>query len=230
MGSVPRALLFGFEGALIDETGLRAEVVREVLAEEGVPQAESDRSWPEPLDESIFSALDSVPSSTDRALLLARLNARVAARFQALVREREPLWVEGAAEFVAEARSRELPLGLVARSGGERVRTVLAEAGLESAFKVVVAGEESEEVGSRAESYSLAVSRLNTLPPLPERLFHPHEIVALEGTAEGIGAAAAAGVVAVAIAAEPGEGVEAALVCAGYADLRWTPTGLDRLG
>lgn len=43
------------------------------------------------------------------------------------------------------------------------------------------------------EGYGLALAALNAVPPLPERLVHPHECVAIEDSPAGLDAAAACG-------------------------------------
>ena len=43
------------------------------------------------------------------------------------------------------------------------------------------------------EGYALGLANLNELPPLPDRLLHPHEVLAIEDSPAGLQAAAAVG-------------------------------------
>ena len=43
------------------------------------------------------------------------------------------------------------------------------------------------------EGYERALEAFNSLPPLPERLLHPHEVLAVEDSPVGLAAAAEAG-------------------------------------
>ena len=44
------------------------------------------------------------------------------------------------------------------------------------------------------------MAQLNSLPPLPERLLHPHEVLAVEDSHHGLAAARAAGLVTLGVA------------------------------
>ncbi len=50
------------------------------------------------------------------------------------------------------------------------------------------------------EGYRRALEALNAVPPLPERLLHPHEVLAVEDSPAGLIAAGAAGLVTLGIA------------------------------
>jgi beta-phosphoglucomutase-like phosphatase (HAD superfamily) len=76
----------------------------------------------------------------------------------------------------------------------------LRQAEIEGSFKLVVAAEDVERSKPAPEGYLRALQELNSRPPLPERLIHPHEVLAIEDTAAGLRAASDAGLVTLAVA------------------------------
>ena len=59
----------------------------------------------------------------------------------------------------------------------------------------IVAAEDVNEGKPSSEGYLRALDELNGLPPFPPRLFHPHEVLAVEDSPWGLEAAAGAGLV-----------------------------------
>lgn len=185
----------------MDPAGPRLEVLESVLAEEGIEL--SDASFEDcpvsaPYEEWLGSVIARERGSADPALA-ARLMVRAAGRYRSLLKESGPAWLRGAVEFAERAAADGLALGIVSRLPNAEVAQALAGSGLDARFKVVVGAEDLEESDSRSAAYRLAVARLNTEPPLPERLIHPHEVVAIEASDDGVRAAAAAGLVTIAI-------------------------------
>lgn len=194
---MPRALLFGYEGVLVDHRDDRREIAERVLAEEGLSLPAGRRSGP--WDEEWMAAALAAAAGGDRPGLAPRLAARAAAYLNERLRRRGESWAPGAAEVVRRAASKGLTLGLVSAAAADELRAALRRAVLESCFKVIVSGDDVECSGPSPAAHLEAIQRLNSEPPLPERLFHAHEIVAIEGSPEGLQAAAAAGLVTVGI-------------------------------
>jgi beta-phosphoglucomutase-like phosphatase (HAD superfamily) len=65
---------------------------------------------------------------------------------------------------------------------------------------VIVAAEDVVEGKPDPEGYRKAIALINSQPPLPARLVHPHEVVAIEDSPAGIESATGAGLVTVAVA------------------------------
>ena len=90
------------------------------------------------------------------------------------------------------------------RCGGARllpqVESALRQAGLRERFKLLVTAEDVAEGKPDPEGYRRALEGLNSQPPLPERLFHPHEVLAIEDSPAGLAAAADAGLTTLAVA------------------------------
>ena len=91
-------------------------------------------------------------------------------------------------------------LGVVSGALRQEVEGALRQAGLAERFKVLVTAEDVAEGKPDPEGYRRALEALNSLPPLPERLLHPHEVLAVEDSPAGLAAAAAIGLVTLGVA------------------------------
>lgn len=106
----------------------------------------------------------------------------------------------GAAELAREAMDDGVMLGVVSSAPGAEVEGALEASGIRRCFKAVVCGEDVESPKPAPDGYLLAMERLNGRPPLPSRLIHPHEVLVIEDSPDGIAAAASAGFLTVALA------------------------------
>jgi beta-phosphoglucomutase len=199
---VVRALLFDFNGVLVDDEPIHLEMFQRVLAEEGLALTAEEYSqrYLGLDDRSCFAAVlggTGEPATTPR---LMRLIARKASYYQERVRERGYPVFAGAAELAAAAAAAGWMLGVVSGALREEVEAALRQAGLRDRFKVLVTAEDVAAGKPDPEGYRQALQALNTLPPLPERLIHPHEVVAVEDSPAGLAAAAAAGLRTLAVA------------------------------
>ena len=91
-------------------------------------------------------------------------------------------------------------LGIVTGALRDEVENALEQAGLRARFKVVVTGEDVAVNKPDPAGYRLGIERLNSEAPLPERLVHPHEVMAIEDSPQGLAAAGAAGLVTLGLA------------------------------
>ncbi|HEX9669037.1 MAG TPA: HAD family phosphatase [Thermoanaerobaculia bacterium] len=197
-----RALLFDFNGVLVDDEPIHLELLQRVLGEEGVRLSEEDYS-------GRYLGLD------DRACLAAVLAAagekatpsrlvRLITRKASYYRERMlaggyPVFA-GAAELVGAAAARGWLLGIVSGALREEVEGAVRQLGLARHFKVLVTAEDVADGKPDPEGYRLALEALNARPPLPERMVHPHEVLALEDSLAGIRAAGEAGLLTLGVA------------------------------
>lgn len=225
-----RALLLDFNGVLVDDEPLHLELLLRVLGEEGV-HLRRDEAWPRFLGlgdrESFLQALGEAgqPAPAHR---IARLVARKGSYYQELVRRDGYAFFPGAFELVREAAAAGLVLGVVSGALREEIEGALRQAGVRELFKVLVSAEDVEEGKPNPQGYALALQLLNAQPPLPARLIHPHEALAVEDTPPGIAAARGAGLVTLAI----GHSHDAAALREARADAlaeRLEGLGLERL-
>ncbi|MEO8274617.1 MAG: HAD family phosphatase [Thermoanaerobaculia bacterium] len=196
-----RALLFDFNGILVDDEPLHAELLLRVLREEGVATLRVDAERFRGLDDrtalsgALRAAGEAAPSGR-----VARLVVRKAAYYRETIRRQGYPYFAGAVALVREAAAAGLPLALVSGALRDEVASGLEQAGIARFFKVVVTAEDVQRGKPDPQGYDQALTALNGNPPLPERLIHAHEGVAIEDSSAGLAAAAACGLRTLAVA------------------------------
>lgn len=197
-----RALLFDFNGVLVDDEPIHLELLQRVLAEEGVPLSAEDyyERWLGLDDRACFAAILAAAGEEAPPSRLMRLVARKASYYrERMLAAGYPVF-PGARELVAAAAARGWLLGIVSGALREEVDGALRQLGLARHFKVLVTVEDVADGKPDPEGYRLALEALNARPPLPERMIHPHEALALEDSPAGIRAAAEAGLLTLGVA------------------------------
>lgn len=190
-----RAILFDFNGVLVDDEPLHLELVRRLLAEEGVtlsPAVYSRRMLGIPDRECFEMALKAAEeeSSVERITALVEHKAEL---YRAIVDRRGFPEFPGVARLVADADDRGLMLGVVTGALRSEVDAALEQMDIAGRFKVIVSAEDVSVGKPDPQGYTRAVATFNTVPPLPSRMLHPHEVLAVEDTPQGLWAAHAAG-------------------------------------
>jgi beta-phosphoglucomutase len=228
---VIRAVLFDFNGVLVDDEPIHLEVFQRVLAEEGITLSAKDY-WGRFLgldDRTCFAAVLGESGEPATVPRLMRLVARKASYYQERIRRGGYPFFPGAVELVRDLAAGGRMLGVVSGALREEVEGALRQAGIFDRFKVLVTAEDVTEGKPDPEGYLKALENLNSRPPLPERLLHPHEVLAVEDSPAGLAAAAEAGfpTLGVAHTFPAGRLSMADTVTASLLDL--TPAGVDRL-
>lgn len=181
-----RAVVFDMDGVLISSEEIWDEVREGLSAELGgswSPRAHHDMmgmstgEWTGYMHDTLGVPLDP-PAIADEVV------ARLVARY----RERPP-FIDGAAEAVRTLAGR-LPLGLASSSTRSLIDAVLDQSGLAACFRATVSSEEVGRGKPEPDVYLEALARLRV---------EPAEAVAVEDSAAGIRAAAAAGMHVIAI-------------------------------
>jgi HAD superfamily hydrolase (TIGR01509 family) len=199
---VLRALLFDFNGILVDDEPLHLELFQRVLAEEGVALSAEDY-YARYLgfdDRGAFAGMLADAGRPAAAPGVARLIVRKASYYQELIRRRGYPFFPGGMELVRAAAERGLRLGVVSGALREEVAGALEQAGLAERVPILVTAEDVAESKPHPESYLRALELLNSVPPLPARLIHPHEVVAIEDSPAGLESAAGAGLLTLGVA------------------------------
>ncbi len=228
---MPRAVLFDFNGVLVDDEPIHLRLLLQVLAEEGV---EADAGWAAEafLGVDDRGCLERAFAHAGRELapeLLSRLVARKAAYYQQEVRRDGYPLAAGAERALAELDRAGYRLGIVTGALRHEVDAALREAGLRDRFQVVVAAQDVARGKPDPAGYLLAIQELNRPTGSADRLIHPHEIVAVEDSPAGLAAAAAAGLrtIRVGDAGEPESSAAPAIRVEALAEL--TPERLETL-
>jgi beta-phosphoglucomutase len=228
---VLRAILFDFNGVLVDDALVHLELFQRVLGEEGVALSAADyhAHFLGLDDRAAFAALLAAAGEAATVPRLMRLTARKASYYQERVRREGYPFAAGAAGLVRELAAGGRMLGVVSGAPREEVEGALRQEGVLDHFKALVTAEDVAESWPSPEGYERALEALNSLPPLPERLLHPHEVLAVGDSPAGLAAASEVGFATLGIAHPHSrallQGVDA--VVAGLREL--TPERLERL-
>jgi beta-phosphoglucomutase len=198
---VLRAVLFDFNGVLVDDEPIHLEMFQRVLADEGIALTTEDY-YGRTLgldDRGCFAAVLAAAGEEASVPRLMRLLARKSAYYQERIRKQGYPFVPGAPELVRELAAAGRMLGIVTGALRDEVEGALRQAGLRDLFKVLVTAEEVEKGKPDPEGYLRALEGLSSLPPLPARLIHPHEVLAVEVSPAGLAAAAEVGLMTLGI-------------------------------
>ncbi len=190
-----RALLFDFNGILVDDEPLHFALFQRVLGEEGVALSHDDYfgRYLGFDDRDCFAAALAAAGAVCSSERVVRLIARKAAYYREETRREGYPIFPGAAELVREAAAAGLTLALVSGALRDEVAGGLEQAGIAALFKHLVTADDVLRGKPDPEGYALALAALNAEPPLPARLIHPHECVAIEDSPAGLEAAAICG-------------------------------------
>jgi HAD superfamily hydrolase (TIGR01549 family) len=177
-----RAIVFDFNGTLSDDEPLLYEVYAELFAEHGRPLTEE-------------AYLDELAGNTEEEII-RRWLGRVD---DALIADRIARYVERAADgrtvdddvraAVRYAADR-VPIGIVSAATREEIDPVVAAAGLDGLFSIVVSSGDVTHGKPHPEPYQRAAELLD-VPPA--------DVVAFEDTEAGVASAKAAGMQVVAV-------------------------------
>ena len=219
-----RAILFGFSGVLVDDQPLHLGLFRRVLAEDDIELSDAEYSelYQSRNDKDFLSAVLRARGQRFDEALLMRLLTRKASYFREQIRVEGFPFFPGALQLVRKAAEESFTLGVVSRALRGEIEVALEQPAVGGLFKVVVSAEDVEETKPDPEAYRRALSDLNSVPPLPSRLYHPHEVLAVENSVSGLAAARAAGLVTLGVShSSSREGLAGAdLVVGGLGEVR----------
>ncbi len=197
-----RAILFDFNGVLVDDEPIHLELFQRVLAEEGI-ELSADDYYEELVgydDEDCFTAVYETFGRELPPEDLARLVARKAELYMQRIRSGGYPFFAGAEDLVRSAVGASLHLGVVSGALRAEVEGALDQLGVRERFKALVAAEDVGEGKPDPEGYRRGLQLLNSVPPLPSRLLHPHEVLVIEDTPAGLASAAANGLMTLGVA------------------------------
>ena len=200
--AVLRAILFDFNGVLVDDEPIHFELLQRVLREEGLDlsREDYDRDYLGKTDHACFELALRKANQEPREDLLSRLVARKGAYYMMRMRlEGYPIF-DGARDLVEAASEAGLMLGVVSGALRAEVEGALAQLGLEDHFKALVTAEDVSRGKPDPEGFRRGLALLNATPPLPQRLLHPHEVLAIEDSPHGLEAARQTGLATLGVA------------------------------
>ncbi len=195
-----RALIFDFDGVLVDSEPLIFKLTEKMAAKEGWELTEEEyyRDYLALDDRGIVERLY---RSHGREVDAARRDALVAWKareYAGLIRDGLPP-LAGAVEFVRKA-SAKYPLAIASGSLRSEIEHLLERLGLGACFRVIVSADDCEQSKPAPEVYLKAIKRLGKLPAFASAPLRAGECLAIEDAPLGVVAACAAGMKCLALA------------------------------
>ena len=195
-----RAIIFDFDGILVDSEPLILKLVQQIAAGEGWALSEEEyfRDYLALDDRGV---LERLWRSHGRSLSVAHrdeLLAWKAHAYEKIIHDGLPP-IPGAAEFVLSA-ARLFPLAIASGSLRAEIDHLLLKLGLRDKFAVLATADDCERSKPDPEIYLNALSRLRELPQLNEPRLEAVQCLAIEDAPLGVVAAQAAGMKCLALA------------------------------
>jgi HAD superfamily hydrolase (TIGR01509 family) len=186
-----RAIIFDFDGVIVDSERFHFQALRRVLEEERIPL-----SWEEYLqtylamdDKSCFRAALVRHARPLTPGIVGELSERKARYFFTTVPDAAALF-PGVEDLIRQA-AKKYPLAIASGALREEIEFMLGRVGLREFFPVVIAAEDVVRGKPDPEAYASALARLNSLGRgEPAR---PSECLVIEDSRLGVAAATAAG-------------------------------------
>lgn len=184
-----KALLFDFNGVIIDDEPIQMRVYQELLAAEGVELTDEDYAASHGMDDRTFVA--AAYARRGKKIDAAKSDAIIEAKFvkwREIVGDDLPLF-PGIFDFV-EKMSHEFALGVVSMERGDQIEYVLDKAGLLKHFSVIVSADKVSACKPDPECYRAGFHDIDLFRISQGHLPMTHsECLVIEDTAPGIKAA-----------------------------------------
>ncbi|MGZ8478576.1 MAG: HAD family hydrolase [Candidatus Binatia bacterium] len=191
-----RAVIFDFNGIIVDDEPIHFELFQKVLAEEGI-ELTNDAYYARYLGFDDRGAFSFGYREHDRPLSqlkLAELIARKAVYYQEAIRNHVAIF-PGVKKLVADL-AQSLPLAVASGALRNEIETILTTANLIHHFKVVVSAEDVERGKPEPDIFLQALAALNAHDGKP---IQANQCVVIEDSKEGIKGARRAGMKCLAV-------------------------------
>lgn len=185
---LPAAVVFDFDGLLIDTETPLVEGWRETYASVGVPFPERLFHDAVGSASTMFDPLEPLRAAGCDAAVLHQLVAQARQRHHQLVKL-QPL-LPGVRDLLEEARQRGVPLGIASNSSSRWVAPHLATHAIADFFRAVCTRNDVAQCKPAPDVYLTAFARLGV---------EPARSLALEDSSRGVAAAVAAGARCIAV-------------------------------
>lgn len=195
-----RAVLFEFNGVIINDDLIRQQIIEQILIEENLrPQLGEFRKVC--LGRSDRTCLTNLLNARGRVVsenYLNQLLQRKAVAYQQQMEKQEVKFYSGLEDLLFQMQSRSLLSAIVTGASSSEVQLGLDRANLAKYFPLVVAGDQVKTSKPETDAYLLAVERLNEL--YPDLNLQISQCLAVESTLAGIQGAKKAGIKVVGVA------------------------------
>ena len=188
-----RAVIFDFDGVIVDSEPLILKLTREMAAQEGWTVSDEEY-YDDYLALDDRGVIAHLYASHGRPLNTARRDELIewkARSYQEIIRDGLPA-MHGAADFVAEVASL-YPLAIASGSLRVEIEHLLGKLGLREKFAVLATADDCQRSKPDPEVYLTALFRLRALPNFRDEPLQSAECLAIEDAPLGVVAAQAAG-------------------------------------
>jgi beta-phosphoglucomutase len=188
-----KAILFDFNGVIIDDEPLQLKAAQAALQAEGITLTESDYYDSLGMDDlTFFRAAFARAGSEPTDEVFNRVLDAFTKSHRAAIEDELPLF-PGVVTFI-KAVSRHYPLAVVSMARRASIEYVIARAGLEHAFTVVVSAEDVSACKPDPACVNRALEKLNEArSSAGQDALAPAECLVIEDSPPGIEAARTAG-------------------------------------
>jgi beta-phosphoglucomutase len=197
-----KAILFDFDGVILDSEEYHYEAFQRVFEEEGVSLTRESyyRNCLGFNDVECFRWGLKGTRKIDEAGGIGALTDRKAVYFEELL-EKEMRFFPGVCEFI-RAAGKKYPLAVTSMARRGEIEVALSRAGLSDLFHLIVSGEDVEKTKPDPEAYEKTLNLLNAHLSLTgtEREIRPEQCLVIEDSSAGIQSAKAAGMNVLALA------------------------------
>ncbi|MFN0139590.1 MAG: HAD family hydrolase [Pyrinomonadaceae bacterium] len=226
-----KAILFDFNGVIIDDEPIQMRVYQDLLAAEGVELTDDDYAASHGMDDVTFvkAAYERRGKTVDGKKVGEIVDAKFA-KWREVVGDDLPLF-EGIEDFV-EKMSHEFALGVVSMERGDQIQYVLEKAGMAKHFSVIVSSSDVATCKPDPQCYRAGFNKLDLYRIGQGHLPMTHaECLVIEDTVPGIKAARAADLPALGVTnTVSSDELRAAGAGAIASDLRdWMPESVRRV-
>jgi HAD superfamily hydrolase (TIGR01509 family) len=188
-----KAILFDFNGVIIDDEMLQMKAYQEVLASHSIALTEAEYLDALGMDDRSFvraAFANAKQELTDETL--DRVQARKVEAHRRLLTDDFPLF-HGIETFL-KATAREFTIGLVSMANRDEINYIFDRAGLGSLFTVVVSAEDVKVCKPAPDCYLKGLEKLNeNRRKASQESFQANECLAIEDSPPGIVSARTAG-------------------------------------
>ena len=197
-----KAILFDFDGVILDSEEYHYEAFQRVFEEEGVSLTR-ESYYQNCLgfnDVECFRWGLKGTGKIDEAGGIEALTDRKAVYFEELL-EKEMRFFPGVCEFI-RAAGKKYPLAVTSMARRGEIEIALSRAGLSDLFRLIVSGEDVEKTKPDPEAYEKTLHMLNAHLSFTEteQEIRPEQCLVIEDSSAGIQSAKAAGMNVLALA------------------------------
>jgi len=195
-----RALIFDFDGIIVDSEPIILKLTQEMAAAEGwqVSEDEYYRDYLALDDRTIVEHLYSTHGRPIDPRRLKQLVDEKTRKYEQIIKNGLPT-MPGAVEFVRQA-SEIYPLAIASGSMRSEIEYLLGKLELRGNFQVLATADDCARSKPDPEVYLKAFARLAEIPQFQTDPLHPAECLAIEDAPGGVAAAHAAGLKCLALA------------------------------